>query len=115
VAGVEELKARLEAKLGQSLDRPFRVHGMAEALPPETPAQSRDTLVEQVRRVADGLVRKGLARRAYLSAIAIGARCEDEDYRSSRSEFRSLEELGPEFEPLAVARRLAAHFMGHGL
>jgi hypothetical protein len=112
---VDGLKERIEANLNDSLDRPICVHGLYETIKEADPAAHRDDLVECVRAAAEDLVQEGHAQHAYVSAIAIGAHCEDEVFWSARSPNRHLEEFGPEFEQLAVARRLASHFECHGL
>jgi hypothetical protein len=113
--GVEVLQEQIEASLNESLERPICVHGLYETVKDADPAAPRDDLVERVRSAAENLVREGHAQHAYVSAIAIGAHCEDEVFWSSRSPCQRLEEFGPEFDPLAVARRLASHFECHGL
>lgn len=109
------LKAHIESNLHDSVDRPICVHGLYESLKDDLPSTGRDDLVEKVRSAAEALVAEGQARHAYVSAIAIGAHCEDEVFWSSRSPHQRLEEFGPEFDPMEVARRLASHFVCHGL
>jgi len=110
-----DLQTRVEATLNDSPDRPICVHGLFETLQEPEPTGPREEVVELVRRAAENLVRDGQAQHAFVSAIAVGAHCEDEVFWSSRSPFRRLEEFGPEFEQFAVARRLASHFECHGL
>jgi hypothetical protein len=109
------LKAQIAANLDESADRPICVHGLYERVQEGAPDVSRDLLIEQVRSAAEDLVHEGLARRAYVSAIAIGAHCEDEVFWSARSPHQQLEEFGPEFDSLAIARRLASHIQCRGL
>jgi hypothetical protein len=112
---VEDLKEQIESTLNDSIDRPICVHGLYETVKEAEPGAARADLVELVRTAADNLVLEGQAQHAYVSAIAIGAHCEDEVFWSARSPHRRLEEFGPEFDPLVVARRLASHFECHGL
>jgi hypothetical protein len=112
---VDGLKERIEANLNDSPERPICVHGLCETLQDADPTASREVLVESVRAAAEDLVQEGHAQHAYVSAIAIGAHCEDEVFWSARSPYQHLEEFGPEFEQLTVARRLASHFECHGL
>jgi hypothetical protein len=112
---VDGLKEQIEANLNDSLERPICVHGLMETIKQSAPSATRADLVESVRAAAEDLVQEGHAQHAYVSAIAIGAHCEDEVFWSARSPFLHLEEFGPEFEQLAVARRLASHFECHGL
>ncbi|MCI4373376.1 MAG: hypothetical protein L3K02_07030 [Thermoplasmata archaeon] len=109
------LKDQIESSLNDSPDRPICVHGLYETIKEADPAARREDMVESVRAAAEDLVQEGHAQHAYVSAIAIGAHCEDEVFWSSRSPNQHLEEFGPEFEQLAVARRLASHFECHGL
>jgi len=112
---VSGLKDQIVASLNDSPDRPICVHGLYESLKEGSPGAGRDDMVERVRRAAEHLVQEGQAHRAFVSAIAIGAHCEDEVFWSARSPYRTLEDFGPEFDQLAVARRLASHFECHGL
>jgi hypothetical protein len=109
------LKDQIEANLNESIDRPICVHGLYETIREADPSARREDLVESVRAAAEDLVQEGHALHAYVSAIAIGAHCEDEVFWSSRSPNQRLEEFGPEFEQLTVARRLVSHFECHGL
>jgi len=112
LAGLEE---RIESSLNDDPERPRCVHGLyEELLAPEGPG-SRDDLLDLTRRAAEELVEHGRARRRYVSAIAIGAHCEDTVYWSVTSPNRELEEFGPEFEQFAIARRLAGHIQCHCL
>jgi len=110
-----DLQGQVEATLNETPERPICVHGLYETLKETEFSGPREEVVELVRRAAENLVRDGQAQHAYVSAIAVGAHCEDEVFWSSRSPFRRLEEFGPEFEQFAVARRLASHFECHGL
>jgi hypothetical protein len=112
---IAHLQDQVEATLNESPDRPICVHGLFETLKETEPSGPREQVVELLRKAAENLVRDGQAQHAFVSAIAVGAHCEDEVFWTSRSPFRRLEEFGPEFEPFAVARRLASHFECHGL
>lgn len=109
------LEEQIESSLNQDPERPRCVHGLYEELLAPGSQDDRDDLLDLTRQAAEDLVERGLARRRYISAIAIGAHCEDSVYWSAQSPHRELEEFGPEFEQLAVARRLASHFQCHGL
>ena len=112
---LDGLKDQIESTLNESIDRPICIHGLYETVKEGDLGAARGELVERVRAAAENLVQEGHAHRAYVSAIAIGAHCEDEVFWSARSPHRKLAEFGPEFEQLAVARRLASHFECHGL
>jgi hypothetical protein len=109
------LKDHVEATLNESPDRPICVHGLYEQLKASEPTAPREDALEALRGAAENLVREGHAHHAFVSAIAVGAHCEDEVFWSTRSPFHQLEEFGPEFEQFALARRLASHFECHGL
>jgi hypothetical protein len=109
------LKDHIEAALNESPDRPICVHGLYETLKETEPVPPRDETLEALRGAAENLVREGHAHHAFVSAIAVGAHCEDEVFWSARSPFHQLEEFGPDFEQFALARRLASHFECHGL
>jgi hypothetical protein len=109
------LEAQIESSLNDSPDRPICVHGLYETVKDADPTVARDQMVEQVRAAAEHLVQEGHAHHAFVSAIAIGAHCEDAVFWSAHSRHHLLEEFGPEFDQIAVARRLASHFECHGL
>jgi hypothetical protein len=112
VAGLQD---QIETTLDDSPDRPICVHGLYETLKDGEVTGKREEVVELLRSAAENLVREGHAHHAFVSAIAVGAHCEDEVFWSAHSPHHHLEEFGPEFEPYAVARRLASHFECHGL
>jgi hypothetical protein len=114
-ASLDRLEEQIESSLNHEPDRPRCVHGLYEELLAPGSASNRDNLLDLTRKAAEDLVEHGRARRRYVSAIAIGAHCEDAVYWSVESPHRELEDFGPEFEQLAVARRLASHFQCHGL
>jgi hypothetical protein len=114
-AVIAHLQDQVEATLNDSPDRPICVHGLLETLKESEGGAPRDEVMELVRTAAENLVREGQAHHAFVSAIAVGAHCEDEVFWTSRSPHQQLEEFGPEFEQFAVARRLASHFVCHGL
>ncbi len=109
------LEDRIETSLNGDRDHPRCVHGLFEELLAPNSSASRDDLLELTRRAADLLVDRGRARRQYVSAIAIGAHCEDAVYWSIESPHERLDDFGPEYEEPAIARRLASHFVCHGL
>jgi len=111
-AGLEE---QIESALNKDPERPRCVHGLYEELLAPVSPDSREDLLDLTRQAAEDLVEHGRARRRYVSAIAIGAHCEDAVYWSVASPNRELEDFGPEFEQLSIARRLASHFQCHGL
>jgi len=112
---LSDLALTIDSLLEGDLDRPWCVHRLYEALLPLVGAARREDMLSATQRASDDLVAIGKARREYVSAIAIGVHCEDALYWSARSEHQRLEEFGPEFEPPAVLRRLAAHFQCRGL
>ncbi|MGP8072965.1 MAG: hypothetical protein ACLPZM_07545 [Thermoplasmata archaeon] len=109
------LEERIESSLNGDPSRPRCVHGLYEELLAPEGGANRDDLLDLTRRAAGDLVEHGRARRRYVSAIAIGAHCEDEVFWSVQSPHRELEDFGPEYEQLAIARRLASHFVCRGL
>jgi hypothetical protein len=109
------LEARIESALDREPNRPRCVHSLYEELIGPSPDTQREGLLDLTRRAAEDLVDHGRARRRFVSAIAIGAHCEDAVYWSARSPHRELEEFGPEFETLAIARRLASCIRCSGL
>jgi hypothetical protein len=110
------LEAAIETSLNGEPDRPRCVHGLCEELlHPGNTVEVRDEMLSRTRLAAEDLVEHGRARRRFVSATAIGAHCEDSVYWSIASPNRELAEFGPDFEDLAIARRLAAHFVCHGL
>jgi hypothetical protein len=112
---LSQLMGEVEAALDESLDRPLCLHRLCETLTPPGLGLHREERLELTRQAAVGLVERGRAQRAFVSAIAIGAHCEDEMFWSALSPHRSLEDFGPAYEPLALARRLSSHIRCHGL
>jgi hypothetical protein len=108
--------ARIEQAVEADQDRPWCVHRLAEeVLRPWKGGSGRDDMIELARTAADELVRQGQVRAEPVSAIAIGAHCEDLLIWSAHSPARCLADFGPEYEVPFVLRRLVSHFQCHGL
>jgi hypothetical protein len=112
--------ARVADRIGKAIEtdraRPWCVHRLyEEVLRPWKDGGSRADLLPLARAAADELVRRGSVRSEPVSAIAIGAHCDDLLIWSQRASAVRLADFGPEYEVPLVLRRLVSHFECHGL
>lgn len=105
----------IEDALNQDLERPWCVHRLVEEVVRPAGFSDPHDLVERVERAGMALVGEGRARFEPVSAVAIGAHCEDALFWSSRAPQRELADFGPEYEAPWVLERLVSHFQCRGL
>jgi len=112
---LSELATQVQEALNADLDRPWCVHRLYEQVLSAHGSGSRDDMLVVTQCAADELVAHRLARREYVSAVAIGVHCEDALYWSAHSPNQRLADFGPEFESPTVMRRMASHMTCRGL
>jgi hypothetical protein len=109
------LRRRIRSTLEEAPYRPWCIHGLHEEFGKGAEGRAREESLNRLERLAEDLVREGVARQESVSAVSIGVRCEDSLFWSSRSPNTRLEEFGPEFESPTILRRLASHVTCRGL
>ncbi|HKV90137.1 MAG TPA: hypothetical protein VJQ43_02955 [Thermoplasmata archaeon] len=110
------LRAGVDASVSGEPLEPWCVHRLAETLQDPTGNEAeREQQLMVTQLAADQLAAEGKLKRASVNAIALGVHCEDVLYWSPKTGFDRVAEFGPDYEEMALLRRLGAHFRCHGL
>ena len=110
------LRAGVEASIAEEPLQPWCVHRLTETLQdPTGNEEERERQLMITQLAADQLAAEGKLMRASVNAVALGVHCEDVLYWSPKAGFDRVAQFGPDYEEMAVLRRLGSHFRCHGL
>ena len=105
----------VEDALNHDLERPWCVHRLVEEVIRPAGSATRTISWKSSNKRAWPYVGEGRAQFELVSALAIGAHCEDALFWSARAHQRELADFGPEYEAPWVLERLVSHFQCRGL
>jgi hypothetical protein len=108
--------SRIAHAIEADQERPWCVHRIyEEVLKPWKTTGGRDNMLSLAREAIDELVRRGAVRSEPISAISIGAHCDDLLIWSPHSSAKHLSDFGPDYEVPRVLQRLVSHLECQGL